>query len=428
MNKKIKLGTLLGLVVLQLMACKTQKQDTIISLTNASDILLTDKPVVIKRNQFSNTISSSQFPLLLIGTDTIPSQMNDIDADGNWDELFFVINFSANETKNIQLKWIDTKPSYEVKTSVRFGKRSSKNTPVQPATDELLLANEVHKALGYQPYQTDGPTWENDKVGFRHYLDGRNAKDVFAKKTAAITPENVGIDSVGGVEDNYHVMHDWGRDVFPVGNSVGLGGFAMLINDKVERLGITTNDTLNNIEKTTFKVTAEGSVNSILSYEYQNWEVSGNKYQAQETTSIWPGMYGYKNTVSLSGLKGNETLLIGLSNINNEKGLNTVNVGDWVCLIQHDKLTYERQWVMGTALIIPKTSFKGVMEAPKEGQLTNSYLAKFKVENNKPISYYAIAACELSEDKNFIDSEYFTNYVVNLAKQLATEINIEIKN
>ena len=428
MNKKTKLGTLLGLVVLQLIACKTQKQDTIISLTNASDILLTDKPVVIKRSQISNTISSSQFPLLLIGTDTIPSQMNDIDANGNWDELFFVINFSANETKHIQLKWIDTKPSYEVKTSVRFGKRSSKNTPVQPATDEVLLANEVHKALGYQRYQTDGPTWENDKVGFRHYLDGRNAKDVFAKKTAAITPENVGIDSLGGVEDNYHVMHDWGRDVFPVGNSVGLGGFAMLTNDKVERLGITTNDTLNNVEKTTFKIIAEGPVNSILSYEYQNWQASANKYQAEETTSIWPGMYGYKNTVSLNGLKGNETLLIGLSNINNEKGLNTVNVGDWICLIQHDKLTYERQWVMGTALIIPKASFEGVMEAPKEGQLTNSYLAKFKIENNKPIRYYAIAACELSEDKNFTDSEYFTNYVVNLAKQLATKINIEIKN
>lgn len=428
MKNKIKIDILLSLVFLQLLACKTQKQDTQITLTNISNIVLTGKPVAIKKNQFLNEITSNTFPLLLIETDTIPSQLNDLDGDGNWDELFFVTNFSANETKNIQLKWIDTKPNYEIKTSVRFGKRASKNSPVKPANEDVLLANEVFKALGYQRYQTDGPTWENDKVGFRHYLDGRNAKDVFAKKTPKITPENVGIDSEGAVEDNYHVMHDWGRDVFPVGNSVGLGGFAILVNDKVERLGITTNDTLNNIEKTIFKIEAEGPVNSVLSYKYQNWNASGNTYQAQETTSIWPDMYGYKNTVSLDGLKGDEMLLIGLSNINNQKPLNVVEAGNFVCLIQHDALTYERQWIMGTAIIIPKNNYNGYMEAPQTGQVTNSFLAKFKVENNEPISYYAIAACELSVDKNFKDSAYFNNYVINLANQLSTEIDIEIKN
>lgn len=428
MKNKIKLNILLSLVFLQFLACKTQKQDTQITLTNTSNIVLTGKPVAIKKNQFLNEITSNTFPLLLIETDTIPSQLNDLDGDGNWDELFFVTNFSANETKNIQLKWINTKPNYEIKTSVRFGKRASKNSPVKPANEDVLLANEVFKALGYQRYQTDGPTWENDKVGFRHYLDGRNAKDVFAKKTPKITPENIGIDSEGAVEDNYHVMHDWGRDVFPVGNSVGLGGFAILVNDKVERLGITTNDTLNNIEKTTFKIEAEGPVNSVLSYKYQNWNASGNTYQAQETTSIWPDMYGYKNTVSLNGLKGDEMLLIGLSNINNQKPLNVVEAGNFVCLIQHDALTYERQWIMGTAIIIPKNNYNGYMEAPQTGQVTNSFLAKFKVENNEPISYYAIAACELSVDKNFKDSAYFNNYVINLANQLSTEIDIEIKN
>ena len=59
---------------------------------------------------------------------------------------------------------------------------------VAPATEEVLPANEVYKALGYQRYQTDGPSWENDKVGFRHYLDGRNSKDVFGKKTPPPSP------------------------------------------------------------------------------------------------------------------------------------------------------------------------------------------------------------------------------------------------
>ena len=183
---------------------------------------------------------------------------------------------------------------------------------------------------------------------------------------------------------------------------------------------------MNTIEKTTFKIVAEGSENSVLSYTYHNWLASGNQYQVKETTSIWPGMYGYKNTVSLEGLKGNEMLLIALSNINNQKPLQVVESGNFICLIQHDNLGYNREWIMGTAIIVPKKGFKGYIEAPKTGQLTNSYLAKFKVDNNEPISYYAVAAWELSADKNFKDATYFNKYVTHLAQQLSSEINITI--
>ena len=417
------------IMFLLFMGCKSEQNEEklTITLTNNSNTELFDKAVTIKRDIIEEPNDINLYPLLINQKDTIPSQVNDLDGDGKWDELFLVTHFSANEEKAIQLQWVKEAPQFPIRTSVRFGKRETKNEPVHPAMEETLLANQVHKKLGFEKYQTDGPTWENDKVGFRYYLDGRNAKDVFGKKTPAITPEDVGINSEGAVEDNYHVMHDWGRDIFPVGNSVGLGGFALLVDNDVDRLGITANDTLNNVEKTTFKIVSEGPENSVLRYNYYNWEASGNLYQVEETTSIWPGMYGYKNTVSIDGLKGNELLLVGLSNINNQKPMNEVEVGNWVCLVQHDSLTYDRQWVMGTAIIVPKKGYKGYIEAPKEGQLTNSYLAKLEVENNQPISYYAIAGWELSADKNFKDPVYFNNYVTNLADQLSAEITIEIK-
>lgn len=429
MKIKFKMSLPLFMVATVFLACNVvaqQKKATSITLTNAAEIALTDKAVSIKRNSIDASLNQKGFPLLTYNGVVVPSQVNDLDGDGKWDELFLATNFAAKETKTIQLSWVKKAPQFPIRTSVRFGKREAKNLPVQPATEEILLANQVHKKLGFQKYQTDGPTWENDKIGFRHYLDGRNAKDVFGKKVSAITPENVGINSEGAVEDNYHTMWDWGRDIFPVGNSAGLGGYALLVGDEINRLGIITTDTLNNIEKTTFKIVAEGSENSVLRYTYQNWLASGNQYQVKETTSIWPGMYGYKNTVSLEGLKGNEMLLIALSNINNQKPLNIVEAGNFICLIQHDNLGYNREWIMGIAIIVPKKGFKGYMEAPKTGQLTNSYLAKFAVENNETISYYPIAAWELSTDKNFKDSSYFNQYVINLAQQLSTEITITI--
>lgn len=428
MKTTIKLHPALASFAILFVGCKTlnNNSDQKIILTNNSNLELTGKVISIKRNVLHTINTEKLFPVVLQNSDTIPAQVNDPDNDGKWDELFFVTDFSANEKKVLILKWSDADPGFTVKTSVRFGKREAKDLPVQPATEEVLLANQVYKKLGFQKYQTDGPTWENDKVGFRHYLDGRNSKDVFGKKNPAITPENVGINSQGAVEDNYHQMHDWGRDIFPVGNSAGLGGYGLLVGNEINRLGILANDTLNNVEKTTFKIISEGPVNSVLSYNYKNWTASGNKYQVQETTSIWPGVYGYKNTVSLNGLKGNEMLIVALSNINNQNPLQVIDAGDYVCFIQHDKLTYERQWILGTAIIIPKDNYKGYIEAPKTGKLTNSYLIKVSVKNNQPISYYPIAGWELSADKNFKDPVYFSNYVTTLARQLSAKINVEI--
>lgn len=429
MKKSIQFGLVLTSAALLLSSCKAEKNgvSTKIVLTNTSDIALPQKGIEIGRNSLPNSKNVTNFPIIIQQKDTIPAQVNDLDGDGKWDEIFMVTDFSAKEKKEVTLSWAAVDPKFTVRTSVRFGKRAGKKEPVKPATEEVLPANEVHAALGYQRYQTDGPTWENDKVGFRHYLDGRNAKDVFGKKTPGITPENVGVNEKLEVEDDYHKMHDWGRDVFPVGNSAGLGGFALLVNDQVQRLGITGKDTLNTIETTTFKIVSEGPENSVLSYKYDNWNINGTLYQAQETTSIWPGMYGFKNTVSVEGLQKNDLFLVALSNINNTNPLQEIESGDFVCLIQHGHLTYEKEWVLGTAIIVPKKGYKGFMEAPKTGKLIQTYLAKFALENKESISYYAVAGWELSADPNFKDAAYFTKYVTTLAAQLSAKVTVEVK-
>lgn len=428
MKKTVLFYLPITLITIGFSSCKVSQSasQSAIILKNESALVLTQKAISIKRESLKNN-NKGTFPILLFKKDTIPAQTNDLNGDGKWDELFFTADFLPNEEKSITLHWSEIDPKFTVKTSVRFGKREGENLPVHPDTQEVLLANQVLKKLGYQKYQTDGPTWENDKVGFRHYLDGRNSKDVFGKKTPGITPENVGINDKGAVEDNYHVMYDWGRDIFPVGSSVGLGGYALLVDNKINRLGILGNDTINNVEKTTFKIVAEGPVNSVLNYHYQNWKASDHLYQVQETTSIWPGMYAYKNTVSIEGIKGRETFLAAISNLNNKNPLQVVEAGDWFCLIQHDYLTYERQWILGTAILVPKNIYQGYIEAPKTGQLTDSYLAKLSIQNNKEIDYYAVAAWELSADKGFDNSVFFTNYVITLAKQLSVKIKVKIK-
>ena len=429
--KRYTLFAFIGALLLMLLfsRCQTAPKKTDISLTNTSSINLTDKAISIERLQLPNLPKDIAYPLIISAKgDTIASQLDDLNGDKQWDELFFVVDLPANGTETFSLQWVKEEPKYVIQTSARFGKRSSANTPVKPATGDTLYAKDLPKSIGYQPYQTDGPSWENDKVGFRDYFDGRNAKDLFGKIASFMSPENVGINNEGAVEDNYHVMADWGRDILAVGNSVGIGGYGLIAGDKLLRLGVTVDDSINNIEKTTFQIMAEGPVKSVLSYHYENWHPDESRnYQVDENTSIWSGMYAYQNTVKFSGLQGDEDLIIGLVNSNNQNPLQEISVNDrWEVLLTHDMQTYNRQWWLGLALIVPRDLYLGYTEAPKTGHLSNSFLAKLKVENNKPVTYYAAAGWEMS-DERFKDPDFFRGHVENLVKQLSAKVEVTIK-
>jgi hypothetical protein len=164
-----------------------------------------------------------------------------------------------------------------------------------------------------------------------------------------------------------------------------------------------------------------------LNYHFENWQPDGRTYQVDETTSIWPGMFAYQNQVTFSGLHGDENMMIGLVNINNQNPLEEIAVNDqWQVLLTHDMQTYDRKWWLGLALIVPRDLYLGYIEAPKLGQLSNTFLARLKVDNNKPITYYAVAGWEMS-DEGFKDADYFRNYVADLVKQLSAKVEVIVK-
>jgi len=429
--KRLFVLTLTSIITFNALA-QHNKHINNISLTNPSTTDLVEKPISIQRKSFTAKIANQLFPQIINAKGKeIPSQLNDLDGDGNWDELFFVADIPQKTTLKLSVKWFASQPSYPIKTSVRFGKRSSKNTPVEPKTSDTFYANQLPKLIGYQPYQTDGPTWENDKVAFRHYLDGRNAKDLFGKRTSAISPENVGISETGAVQDNYHVLKDWGRDILPAGNteglSVGLGGVGLLINNQLYRVGVTANDTVHNIEATDFKIVSEGVVKSEISLNYHNWKPTADRtYQLLENPTIWPGMYAYQNTVKFAGLKGDETLVIGLSKVATNHPVTEIKQGKFVALYTHDAQTYNKEFIVGLAIILPLETYQGYGESPKTGSFALSYYGKLKVKNGTPLKYYAVGGWELADDC-FKTSACFEEYLKKLMAQLNIEVTTKVQ-
>jgi hypothetical protein len=81
----------------------------------------------------------------------------------------------------------------------------------------------------------EGIGWESDKVAYRLYLDERSVTDIYGKKL----PRPI-LQSIGQNEGDYHVMSDWGQDIFQVDKSLGGGGIGIVKNGRAEQIGPST--------------------------------------------------------------------------------------------------------------------------------------------------------------------------------------------
>ncbi len=123
----------------------------------------------------------------------------------------------------------------------------------------------------------EGPGWESDMVGFRFYLDQRNAVDVFGKKTPGIILPFVGVDGY----DSYHEMADWGMDNMKVGNTLGLGSIAIWNGTKAVR--VEKRDSVG------CYIPADGKVRAQVMTIYYGWDANGVKCNLESLISIDAG-------------------------------------------------------------------------------------------------------------------------------------------
>lgn len=410
-----------------LISCNTDSNTFVI--TNHSEFDRSDEPIVINRGEVTDKTgprNNNMLPVVYHNNNMIPSQADDIDQDGSWDELAFTLNLAAHESKTVSIRYIESSeyPAFPARTNIRFGVKNSDGV-VENLTELTIAADEV-PTEPFARFQMDGPAWENDKIGFRQYIDGRNARDLYGKKLSAMALDTVGISPSGGLEDNYHVMLPWGRDILAVGNSLGLGGVGILNNGQPVRVGVRLDDERNNVDFTTYKLIKEGPVRSIFTLNYNGWKVGEQKLSLENTVTIWAGNYGYKNSINLTSNAAADTLLVGLVNIHNDNPpiLNKENP-EYTLFSTFDKQTYDKEFYLGMALALPADKYLSYERSPDEGEgILNTYLNLIELTEEKSFEYYVFAGWELSTD-SFTNPEYFQDYIIHSAQKLSNPVTIE---
>lgn len=374
---------------------------------NFSEFERKDEPLTISRTELEKVLKTNfHINRYVVIRDEdgkeLPSQMDDLDGDGIWDEVALLIDVDLGDKTKLYLEKVDGKPRYPKKTQAWLGVSPNRDNLFSPVTKETMPYNWKAQSQPMR-YQLEGPGWENDKVGFRHYFDSRNGKDIFGKKTTELTLHKIGIPNTD--LGDYHKEAEWGMDVLKVGNTLGAGGFAFLEGDKLVPVG-------NGREKL-YEVVCEGPVRAIIKITHIGVPFGKRAITLVENITIWKGKYWFKNEVSVAGV-GTEDgmdLAIGFTNLKFEGKASQIDEFDnYVGLATHGKQS-ENGDILGMAIVLPKAQFKGFSETPKTGEgIVSSYYGKAFTRLAKPITYYFFAAWEKSNPK-FSANNYFLESV-----------------
>ncbi|WP_016776231.1 DUF4861 family protein, partial [Anaerophaga thermohalophila] len=143
---------------------------------NNLDIPLADKAVVLTYEEVNEYLPEDVGDNYVVVVDEkgerLPTQCDDLDGDGNWDEMAFLVSLKAGESKTLYFNTVtrDQMPEFPKRTNIRFG---YKEPPYEEVTNEERLKSTDSPTIS-AVFQMEGPAWENDLVGFRNYYDARN--------------------------------------------------------------------------------------------------------------------------------------------------------------------------------------------------------------------------------------------------------------
>jgi hypothetical protein len=192
----------------------------------------------------------------------IPYQLDDLDKDGIWDELFLMMDLPAGGTKTIYL-YLGT---------------SSRG----------LFAHETHAEFGsYGRHLV--PWWESKVMGWKLWFP--DSVDMYGKRR----PELVSNHEIEGNLSGHSAPRPYGNDILWVASTFGAGGVGLIEDpanpEKVERPRFSPYQGKGQIFDTryAYHIVVSGPLRSIARVETTNWRTHAGEYALTQDYTAYAG-------------------------------------------------------------------------------------------------------------------------------------------
>ena len=287
----------------------------------------------------------------------LPSQVDDLDGDGKADELAFQIDLGPGQTRGVTVEYGEPDQIFRLRRD--YPDRTS------------ALFSAKYEGLG----------WESENIAFRLYFDPRNAIDIYAKRHRSLQLRMYAIP-----EYPYHEESPEGRDIFKVGDSIGIGAVAAWVDGKVVKAA--------DVKERTWRIVSIGPVRAIVEVAYGGWDLGDKIVSVHSRITMWAGEHGFYNSVKVEPASA-VTLVSGVTRapgIPLEKFISsapdsTACLATWGEQVLAPGATATKMVQgqnLGLALITANQKAEYVSDAA-------NYLLKFAPENGV-VTWYAMAA------------------------------------
>jgi hypothetical protein len=200
-------------------------------------------------------------------------QMDDLDRDGIWDELFFQVNIKAKSSKTI---------------FIYFGEN------IRGWNEHFTHANIGNYCRHTMPF------WESENVGWKIWF--ANACDVFAKRKPVLMSHQLYMKNMDGYAVSLR-NPDWGSDIQEVAESLGGGGICLFeFPEKPDSISMPrftpTRKELapkksmwnaGQISDTryAYEVVVNGPIRSIIKIKGMNWNSGSGFYEYEQFYTVY---------------------------------------------------------------------------------------------------------------------------------------------
>ncbi|MBU4537061.1 MAG: DUF4861 domain-containing protein [Weeksellaceae bacterium] len=305
--------------------------------------------------------------------------------------LSLLLNCNAAKTTSLASQNAKTYAELSVKEGGEWKGKKYEGGTFKNVQDLTLPSSHTDHSY-YIRYE--GPGWESNKIGYRLYLDWRNAIDIYGKLTEEMVLQGVGRDGF----DSYHEMSDWGADILKVGKGLGIGSIGRVVNNEVLHF--------NKVENTTARV-ENSKANSKVFVHYKGWETNGETTDMSSELTAFPDQRYTKHTIQSS--KALTGIVTGIVNLYKLPPIQKTSTnGKWAYIATYGKQTLFND-NLGMAVFYKTNDAEKVFEGATD------HLIQFKPTTGK-VTFYFLGAWEKEQNGIKTEAEFLKYLDENLAK------------
>ena len=405
-----KTATLLVLAAMPV-ALMAQKSFEL-SLKNESTIPAKDYPVSINLKAHAMEVRSA---MVTDNGKEIPCQLDDLDGDGTYDELFLLTDLEKRGEKTLKVTLYDSGAprQYEPKVYVDM---MLTNKKIKESNKQDLYIQSLTVDRDVNPYwmlHHHGAAFENELVAYRIYFDHRQTVDIYGKYRKGLELKQTQF-----YPDTEQKAAGFGDDVLWVGNTFGVGTLRGW--DGKEPVMVS------DVEHRGQRIVARGPLRTIVEVKDEAWRVTPTSQPVDMTTlyTLHAGHRDCRVDVSFSRDVSDLRFSTGVINVKNstefsdKKGLRGCWGTDWP-VSEKDSAGHKRETV-GLGICLPQEVVENELPANKD-----NYPYVVKVNGNH-LTYH-ISFCSDNESFGMHSEKEWYACLQEWKKALGVKVTVKTR-